>query len=193
MPAPPRFGINFAWPPPAAVRGVRREPLDFPRVLSSSFLGGGSPRALEQHMRVRAERRLAAVNLAAQLYRAEHGQWPPTLDALVPMYLPEAPPDPVGPPGQRVRYVLVRGGLPDGGDRPVVYHAGANGVYDTKDPPVLPNVPMYDWMRQPDEWRDLSRWVPPAPPTKLTSAPSTQAAEDQVDEPDDPRESDADE
>ena len=73
--------------------------------------------------------------------------------------------------GQPLRYVLVPSGLPDGGDRPVVYHASVNGVFDTKDSPRLPNVPLYGWMQGADEWRDLSRWQP-APPGP-TSAPTT--------------------
>lgn len=174
MPPAPKVPVNLFWPPLPAARGARREPVDFPRVLSSSYLGGmvSSGRAIEQHMRVAAERHMVAVNLGAQLYRAEHGQWPPAMESLVPKYLPHAPVDPLAPGDQPLRYLLVRGGLPDGGDRPIVYSAGGNGVFDTKDPPVLPNAPIYGWFRGADEWRDLARWQPLTPGP--TSAPSTQ-------------------
>ena len=138
-------------PPPPAPRSPAGQVLtiDWSRVVSSIlFSGVGSGRAIEQHFRSTTERRLVAVKLAAQLYRADHGQWPP-----------------------------------DGGDRPVVYSAGPNGVFDTRGPQSVPNVPIYGWARGADEWRDLARWAPPTPAT----APSTQAVDDQPDKPDDPR------
>ena len=138
-------------PPPPAPRSPAGQVLtiDWSRVVSSIlFSGVGSGRAIEQHFRSTTERRLVAVKLAAQLYRADHGQWPP-----------------------------------DGGDRPVVYSAGPNGVFDTRGPQSVPNVPIYGWARGADEWRDLARWAPPTPAT----APSTQAVDDQLDKPDDPR------
>lgn len=41
-----------------------------------------------------ARRRLACIQLALRLYRAEHGEWPESLSALVPEYLREVPADP---------------------------------------------------------------------------------------------------
>lgn len=41
-----------------------------------------------------ARRRLACIQLALRLYRAEHGDWPESLSALVPEYLREVPADP---------------------------------------------------------------------------------------------------
>ena len=41
-------------------------------------------RYLETSFRVTGERRMAAVSLAAQLFRADHARWPSTLDELVP-------------------------------------------------------------------------------------------------------------
>jgi hypothetical protein len=107
---------------------------------------------------------MAAVSLAARLYQAEHGKWPPTPEALVPKYLPEVPRDALAPGAQPLRYVLIPGGRPDGADRPLVYSVGEDGVDDTAagtaKPPAVPN---YSWARAADQWRDLSRWPPPPP------------------------------
>ena len=195
MPGPAKVPVSPFVPPAPAPAPAARQPLDYTRVLSSSYMSGmaSGGRAIEQHLRVVAERRLAAVNLAAQLYRAEHGRWPAAIESLVPDYLPEVPADPMAVGGGRLRYLLVPGGVP-GGDRPIVYHAGRNGVYDTQNPPRLPNVPLYGWTNGADEWRDLSRWLP-APagaaaagsaPPPATPTPSTQAADDEPQEADDP-------
>jgi hypothetical protein len=69
-----------------------------------------------------AEQGLTAMSLACQLYRAEKGRWPATAAELVPAYLPKLLPDPFGDGKQTLGYVLIKGGLPDGGDRPLVYH-----------------------------------------------------------------------
>lgn len=45
-------------------------------------------------LRNRTIRRLLATELALHIYRAERGEWPASLDALVPDYLPEVPLDP---------------------------------------------------------------------------------------------------
>lgn len=68
----------------------------------------------------------ALVAIALELYRREHGEWPASLDALVPAYLPATPMDEFS--GAPMRYE-VRGGVPwlwgvggdmddDGGARP---------------------------------------------------------------------------
>jgi hypothetical protein len=117
----------------------------------------------EMNWRVAMDRRLAAVGLAVQLYRAEHDRWPASMDELVPKYLPQVPRDPMAADGSGLRYLLVRGGLPGGGDRPLAYSAGPDGAFGTANPPVLPN---YGWMTSTgDQWRDLARWQPPAPAT----------------------------
>jgi hypothetical protein len=51
----------------------------------------------------------ALVAIALELYRREHGGWPASLDALVPMYLPKVPMDEFS--GKPMRYE-VRGGVP---------------------------------------------------------------------------------
>lgn len=169
-PLPPS-GFMFA-PAVAATPPPRRQPIDYSRMLSWYFLSGGivSGRFVEQNMRSVAERRMVAVTLAAQLYRADNGgAWPPSLDALVPHYLPGIPRDPLSLDDRPLGYLLMRGGLPDGGDRPAVYSAGRNGVIDTRGLASVPDEPFYSWMRGPDEYRDLARWRPAPPSTQPTA------------------------
>ena len=91
-----------------------------------------------------------AVSLAARLYHADHGQWPPTLEALVPQYLAEVPRDPMAPGGRAYGYLLLEGGLPDGGDRPLVYSVGDDGVDDSARGGI-PTTPWFGWHRGRDE------------------------------------------
>jgi hypothetical protein len=174
LPVVPAPAMSLFRPATPTTRGARRPPIDFPRLLSQDFSGGlASGRAVEQNWRVAMERRLAAVGLAVQLYRAEHWRWPGSMGELVPKYLPRVPQDPMAIDGSGVRYMLVRGGLPGGGDRPIAYSAGADGAFDTLKGPRVPKLPMYSWTSGAgDQWRDLARWQSPAPAT----APSTQAA-----------------
>ena len=172
--------------PPGGTIPAKREVVDYPRLLSSSLLGGGltNGRFFEISMRSRAERRMSAVSLAAQLYRADTGVWPPTLDALVPKYLPHVPRDPMAADGRPLKYLLVKGGLPGGGDRPVVYSVGNNGVDDTPDASALPGAPWSSWHSAREEYRDIAQWPgmpPPAPPPAPATAPgATQPAANDV-------------
>jgi hypothetical protein len=133
-------------------------------------------RYFETSFRVRAERRIAAVSLAAQLFRGDHRRWPTTLDELVPQYLPAVPTDPFTD-GAPLGYVVKPGALPDGGDRPLVFCR--SGEIDYGPYPE----PSYGWesdrrpgvkIRQ-DLWqyRDLARFSPATQPA------STQAVDDQ--------------
>lgn len=157
-------------PPPP---GTRRQPVDVARLLTRSDLVPMFDRAIEQDMRHRVLRRTTAVSLAAQLYRADHGAWPPHLSALAPVYLPAVPADPFAPDGAPLRYLLVKGALPDGRDRPVVYTVNLNGVDDTPDASALSSAPQFGWRRSRDAHLDLARWTPPASPT---TQPSTAPA-----------------
>ena len=168
-PVPPPVRAAALFAPPAAA-AAKREPVDYPRLLSNSLFGATTlGRAIDQHMRLRADRRMTAVSLAAQLYRADNGHWPPSIDAMVPRYLPAVPADPMAADGRPLKYLLVRDGLPGGGDRPLVYSVGRNGVDDTPDLTVLPNSPWSGWHNGRDEYRDLARWVPVAPATTPAS------------------------
>jgi hypothetical protein len=78
-------------------------------------------RFVEGVNRFNAERTMAAMSLACQLYRHGQGRWPSSIQHLVPAYLPKIPIDPWGDGKQTFGYVLIKAGLPDGGDRPLVY------------------------------------------------------------------------
>jgi hypothetical protein len=120
-------------------------------------------RYLERYFRNLAERRITAVALACQLFRIDHAHWPERLEQLVPDYLTAIPLDPYHSDGRPTGYVVLKGKLPDGGDRALVY-------YDAGDAEApIPDEPMYRW--QYDErfghgsdairqYRDLARFVP---------------------------------
>lgn len=77
-------------------------------------------RTMVVNYRVTADRRAAAVQLAARLYALDHdGNLPPTLEALVPDYLPFVPSDPFARDGAALRY---RTDTP----LPIVYSVGEN-------------------------------------------------------------------
>ena len=81
-------------------------------------------RASESHYRIVGYRHLAAAALAARLYALDHdGDLPPSLEALVPRYMPRVPLDTMAAGGRPIRYV------PDP-ERPRVYHVGPNGIDD---------------------------------------------------------------
>jgi hypothetical protein len=122
-------------------------------------------RVIETMRRVQGDRRMAAVSLAIAMYRSEHsGQWPDSLDALVPDYLPFLPNDPYSPPKHPIGYAKKQGTLPDGSDRVMLFTdpGGPN------DPDLSPN-PTYGWqwmwrngkrVEMARQYRDLRRWVP---------------------------------
>lgn len=155
-------------PPWARLLG-RQEVDEVPRY-SRWYSGFDSSRAMrgyfEQHFRGLAERRTSAVSLAAQLYRADHaGRWPDQLAQLVPAYLPAVPADPFYDDGRPIGYVILKGGLPGGGDRPLVYFDAGTVADDAIDA-----EPMYGWQQDPKnrrprvevrQYRDLARWSPP--------------------------------
>jgi len=159
---PPAPGVAMWGPSPP---GAKRQAIDYTRIVSSATFPTGALRAVQNHMTSRADRRMSAVSLAVQLYRADHGYWPPSLEALVPKYLPAVPVDPMAPNGRPLGYVLVKGGLPDGGDRPLVFSVGTDGVDDSARDGI-PTGPMYGWYRGRDEWHDLTRWAPPPSTTQ---------------------------
>jgi hypothetical protein len=76
------------------------------------------------HYRTVAMRRLARAALALHLYRSEHGgEFPATLDQLVPQYLPAVPRDPFVTGASSIRYIRDAGNAR-------VYSVGSNGVDD---------------------------------------------------------------
>jgi hypothetical protein len=156
--------------------GSTRDPVDYTQLITSdvsSVSGPSTIRTIMVNMVTRADAHLAAASLAIQLYRADHaGAFPPSLDALVPAYLPHAPLDPMSPEGNPIRYVIARGALPGGADRPLVYSVGPDGGDDTATTiglKRLPTVPCYGTQKTADEWRDVSRWPPAKTPQQIKS------------------------
>ena len=73
--------------------------------MAAGILYPSTSRALLAHYNVRAARNQAAVALAIALYRHDHDDaLPPTLEALVPDYLPRVPVDTLSPDGAAVQY-----------------------------------------------------------------------------------------
>jgi len=105
---------------------------------------------------------LTATALACRLFAFENSRWPVSIDELR-AYLPKAPADAWGPIG----YVLVRHGLPNGGDRPLVYsRMNAEGNAKLAYPLAEPNYGFYTDLgggrgkMHPGQFRDVTWWTP---------------------------------
>jgi hypothetical protein len=116
---------------------------------------------LEREFRVIAERRVTAINLACQLYRSKYGGWPARLEALVPEFISEVPKNPFQSDRRTIGYQVIKAGLPDGKDRPVLY-------FDLGGPDLgVRALAMYGWIPNPAnaynkgvrQYRDLARYV----------------------------------
>jgi hypothetical protein len=147
----PAFGTGIRFPatPPSPVAPR------FSRILTSQFLGKMN-RYIETEFRATAERRIAAVMLAARLYHVDHGQWPRNLDELTPAYLPRVPSDPFLAADAPIGYSVT----PNGENRPMIYFDPPG--YATTNAP--PGHPCFTWqtdgLRQ---WRDLTTTTLPPP------------------------------
>jgi hypothetical protein len=129
------------------------------RTLASGRDAASAAGALETFNRVDTEQDFVAMSLACHLYMLDHGHWPDSLDELVPADLPHTSVDPWGNGKQTLGYVLVKGGLPDGSDRPMVYSRcrSEGGLFY----PV--NTPEYAFYNTPGhggQFRDVAAWVP---------------------------------
>jgi len=117
-----------------------------------------------------AEDGFAAMSLACHIFQFEKGRWPQSLEELIPDSLPHAVIDPWGDGKQTLGYVLIKGGLPDGSDRPLVFSRcdSKDGMFFVRDRPD------YDWswyeehdahfnqvIKQDGQFRDVARWRPP--------------------------------
>jgi hypothetical protein len=116
-----------------------------------------------------ADRYAAATALAVRLFRVDRGRWPRSLAEMVPTYLAEVPDDPEAR-GEKIGYGLMRGGLPGGGDRPLLFFGSADLRRNRSQPPGEPQFG--EWGMERLEWIELSRWVPTTgPATVPTSGP----------------------
>ncbi|MDB5324816.1 MAG: hypothetical protein JWM57_385, partial [Phycisphaerales bacterium] len=130
---------------------------------------GAEKRIRETINRWNADKTLAAMSLACQLYYADQGTWPEQAADLVPGYLPLIPIDPWGDGKQTFGYVLVAKGRPDGADRPLVFDRceSSDGLSFTT------TRPLYDFYtgdgsndpenqrRHLGQYRDVSAWTAP--------------------------------
>lgn len=90
--------------------------------LMSSFLPV-SFHPVRTHFSALTRRRMAATALAIRLHVLDHGQRPPSLDSLVPEYLPAAPMDPFAADGRLLGYLR-------DAPQPLLYSVGLNGIDD---------------------------------------------------------------
>lgn len=105
---------------------------------------------------LRAHQVLTAAAVAVRLYRLDHaGAFPPSLDALVPKYLPAAPADPTASAEAGALAIRYRGDGPD----PIVWACGPNGRDDAGRRPVKAVSIHEQW-----ETADLTVPLRPAPP-----------------------------
>ncbi len=155
---------------PAAARNVLR----LSNVISS-IVAPTYGRFLQSALRVRVLRRLTAAALAVQLYRADHGDWPATLEQLVPQYLPAVPRDAFAVDAP-IRFALIPGGLPDGSSRPVLYSVGEDGRDETSKGWV-PSEPQFGWTRNADQWCDLVLWAPTVSASQQNDLPESEEAD----------------
>jgi hypothetical protein len=110
---------------------------------------------------VLAERRLTAVALACQLYRLDHGEFPKTLEQLVPAYLRALPSDPFFADGRPIGYSIKTHAPPLSGPRPMLY-------YDPGGFDLAPRAePIHGWYGRLSagppirQYRDISRFTAP--------------------------------
>jgi hypothetical protein len=138
--------------------------------LLGSWGAGNTEKLLDVLQISEAERGLAAMSLACHIHRFEHGAWPASIGELA-ASLPQVPLDPCGDGKQTLGYVLAKGELPDGSDRPMVFSR-----WGAKDGLLFyrVNVPQYEGasddasgrpagqQKQGGRFRDVARWAPGA-------------------------------
>ena len=130
----------------------------YSRLLSDDYLDGRFRSRI--YWIATLDRRMAAISLAVQLYRADHDHWPARLDDLVPHYLPRVPLDPFDASEKQIRYETRKSGE---WIRPMLKSRSPD--HSVSSPP--PDEPQFDWEPDADaQWRDLSLPPPGFPLTK---------------------------
>ncbi|MFT5422522.1 MAG: hypothetical protein ACI89L_000287 [Phycisphaerales bacterium] len=97
-------------------------PIEEGRVLPVTLVLPAITKAIENFLSSRIRTDATLVALAAEHHRREHGEYPATIEDLVPSNLPDVPQDPFDP-GQPMKYRLTDTG-------PMIYVAGADGDDD---------------------------------------------------------------
>jgi hypothetical protein len=103
--------------------------------------------------------RCTVAALAVERYRLAHGQWPESLDSVVPEYLPAAPTDPFD--GQPLRFRRLENGL-------VIYSVGLDlhddgGILNRQNPGAQGTdlgIQLWDMSQRRQPWRPPSEPVP---------------------------------
>ena len=122
----------------AAIHAWQQEPMGQMRRLPLFLLVPAVDHASMQHHYVRGARDATLTAIALELYHRKHGDWPQTLDDLVPSLLPAVPVDRFD--GKPLRYVLkdgiptlysIGGDLDDDGGNPA--RRKADGAFDNNE------------------------------------------------------------
>jgi hypothetical protein len=130
-------------------------------------------------IRVDTERDLAAMSLACHVYRQRTGRWPATLEDLQTI-VPRLPIDPFGDGRQSLGYALIKSGLPDGSDRPLVYsrESAAGTLFFRVDRPEYEAYlaeqaqSPFNPRRPSGQFRDVASWSPrPGTEVRPTTRP----------------------
>ncbi len=141
---------------------------DAERAVDAVQMDASTERMIETAKRVFAESDMAALSLACHLYRFDTGQWPDSIDQLH-KYIPTVPIDAWGDGKQTLGYTLVKHGLPDGNDRPLVYCRcmGKDGLFFRRDEPEYrfygqdgSKLPISK-QKHGGQFRDVASWAPP--------------------------------
>ena len=136
-------------------------------------------RATETFRRISAEENLAALSLACHVFYFQNHRWPNSPLELATELPGGLPKDPWGNRGQTLGYVLIKAGLPDGSDRPLVYCRcqSDNGLFFRIDQPQYvfyntdgSSLPLQK-QKHGGQFRDVASWVPdpeksPGPTTR---------------------------
>ena len=159
---------------PGKRNGTPPQAADPAKVLRSA-MGGWSPSVflIQSTLRHIGEYRMAATMLAFRLYVIDHGQYPASLDALVPTYLAALPVDPFAADGRPFGYFIAADGK-----RPILYSVGTDGIDHTRggqpklSPHLLIGIQSTSVGAPDDQYRDLSAWVNPEPRAPMGSVPT---------------------
>ena len=137
------------------LRGTATLPLSAARPISHASLTSSAARPFQMFAQGAAARDALAIALAVRLYEHNHqGDWPATLNDLVPAYLPAIPSNKVSDDDAPYGYRLIRRGLPDGRDRPLL------DLIAPGEPPRVPVSPVLPG--EPGGSVDLTNSTPPA-------------------------------